>query len=560
MGDKGLPRRQEESVGLLLESASGMIRRFLLAVCAIIGLPICSSVSLKAEKVEPTSLLPEGRIVLAHYMTGMVPTMQAESVWASPDLYRPEGSTSAIGGMFLTQPMWSLLAPDMSLEEAVRFEMRAAQQLGVDGFQFFYPFHRDLRFMRSYNRIIAAFVKVAEQEFPDFRVCLCLCKGHAYGDMSLAERVAHWGGAIGELLLETKGSPIWLRTRQGELLFYHWVADGFAEGVDGMAHHPDQIKAVADSYQALADAVGDKVAWVYHIRKPEPSPYFLDPILEHFPAVWGWVDSDEHVEFWDDLKQRCDEKGVAYTQSVYPDYFTSKVYAKGDEAYSLLSAQQACDIGSAGLERHYRQTDLAKTQINLLQSAIDRQAEVINYITWNDWPEGHHIAPELSHNFGPSILLRYFRGLWRDGDNCFSEENVGILFYKKHSSLAVPQHAVHVRVDSLRNEPAAEDVVQLVTILKEPVSATLNGKAIGELPAGFTVTEIPRPDDAPQLHLVGRRTTGDGGVVLMIETPVGISEAPTRTDRLTFSYSSRFQKEFEGLFPFVTPVPKPVAP
>ena len=49
----------------------------------------------------PNRLL-EKKLVLAHYMTKMVPSPEGEGHWASPDLYDPKGSTAALGGLYLT--------------------------------------------------------------------------------------------------------------------------------------------------------------------------------------------------------------------------------------------------------------------------------------------------------------------------------------------------------------------------------------------------------------------------------------------------------------------------
>lgn len=68
---------------------------------------------------------------------------------------------------------------------------------------------------------------------------------------------------------------------------------------------------------------------------------------------------------------------------------------------------------------------------------------------------------EANHNFGPSLLLRHFVAMWRSDDPPF--DDLAIVFFKKHPSTAAPGDGIAVRVKSARNEPAAEDEVQLVT-------------------------------------------------------------------------------------------------
>jgi len=83
------------------------------------------------------------KLVIAHYMTDMVPqTNRPLNRWIDPELADPEGSTAALGGLHQTVPMASLYLKEAGLTRAVDFEIRAARQLGVDGFQFYYPRER----------------------------------------------------------------------------------------------------------------------------------------------------------------------------------------------------------------------------------------------------------------------------------------------------------------------------------------------------------------------------------------------------------------------------------
>lgn len=45
------------------------------------------------------------------------------------------------------------------------------------------------------------------------------------------------------------------------------------------------------------------------------------------------------------------------------------------------------------------------------------------------------------------------------------------------------------------------------------------------------------------------RIVRDGQEVIQFATPQEITHSPLRTDRLTYSYSSAFKREFEQLFP-----------
>lgn len=76
-------------------------------------------------------------------------------------------------------------------------------------------------------------------------------------------------------------------------------------------------------------------------------------------------------------------------------------------------------------------TDLARGQ-----PAIDRGTQIISYVTWNDWPEGQHLAPEANHSFGPSLLLRHFAAQWRGQPSPLKDQ--AIVFFKNIPPLQSP--------------------------------------------------------------------------------------------------------------------------
>jgi len=183
-------------------------------------------------------LIPEGRLVLVHYMTKMIPGPTGERYWVDPDSYDPHGSTATLGGLHHVQPMWAVLNWNMPFEDAIRFEIETAISLGIDGFQFYYPYFQHERAIQDYNRIIRTFVETAAAEYPGFKLSLCLCVGGRDRDISEAERIEFWGGGLKALLEETSTLESWLRTSDGKLLFFHWVTDNMADGVPHLAQPP----------------------------------------------------------------------------------------------------------------------------------------------------------------------------------------------------------------------------------------------------------------------------------------------------------------------------------
>lgn len=484
------------------------------------------------------------KLVLAHYMTDMVPqTNQRLIRWIDPELADPQGSTAVLGGLHQTVPMAPLHLKQADLTAAVDFEIRAARQLGVDGFQFYYPLVDNTPALaQRYNQIISKFLELSNSRYRGFKITLCLAHPHTSGSTTESQRIALWSPPIRSLLQTTKNSTAWLKRPSGALLFYLWVGDALADGVGGLADTPQQIRRVGQAYQQLARAIGSPIEFIYQVRRPQKDAAYVDSIVSTFPAVWSWTASEEHPEFWDDLARRCQQAGCLYTQTVYPDYYTSKTYRKGSNDHAILPNAEALRIGSRGIERHYRVTNLARTQIDLLTRAIRRDARIINYATWNDFPEGHHLAPEINHNFGPALLLKHFKQEWKSGVSRV-DQDTAVVFFKKYRHDVQPRFSVTLRIKSQNRDLATEDRIELVTLLTSPAQCFLNGKALGRVAAGLQVHAIPTEPGPVRVRVVR-----DGQQIISFQTPQAITESPLRTDRLTYSYSSAFQREYRRLF------------
>ena len=79
-------------------------------------------------------------------------------------------------------------------------------------------------------------------------------------------------------------------------------------------------------------------------------------------------------------------------------------------------------LSLSGMQRKYMTVGLSQTFRQQLEAAIRTDAPIINVITWNDYPEGHHLAPEVNHNFGFSILLTYYKSVWQGKPNPYQEQ------------------------------------------------------------------------------------------------------------------------------------------
>ena len=485
----------------------------------------------------------EGKPVVAHFMTDLIfhrGTGQGDI--NSPEMYRRDGASKEIGGMIQHFPMVAKLHPDMSLEECAGFEMRAAKRLGIDGFQFYFPLTGNKAYMERSVTIIQAFFRVAEKEFPGFKLTLCLCNPRDVGNEE--EMIQAWGGYIRKILEHSKDSGNWLRTPDGRYIFFEWIGDALADRVPKHWQVKDDPKLIGDvavAYEKLAGNIGIPMAMVYHLRWPKDRAH-VEAVLDYFPAIWGWTDSYRPDDGWEQVANSCKKRKRTYTQTIYPDYYTSKLYRRANPKEMLFRYKDAKALGVENLERQYQICHLSYLFRKLLERAIKVDAPMVNLVTWNDYPEGHHLAPEINHNFGFALLLHHYKSVWK-GQVQETPESA-VVFFKKYRHDVVPKpFAINIRTKASVGEESGDDGIEIVTLLKEPGSLFVNGDCIGKVGAGLQAHKIPsRPG---KVHVQVKR-----GELTVIDftTPEAITKKPYRTDRLTYSYSSEFGRFFTDLF------------
>ena len=217
--------------------------------------PTTQSLAGHASAHTDTDAVDAEKLVIAHYMVGST-FFQGHDVGdiTDPAMYAADGPSREVGGLIQHYPMAHLYYSDATLEEAVSYEMRAAQTLGVDGFQFFLPCVHHDGFMANYMRIIDAFFRVASEEDNSFKLTLCLCNPT---DGTQAEKIERWVRHIRPLLEAHRGASSWLRAPDGRIYFYMWCPDALADTMDHswqVIRDPRHVGEAAEAYRTLANA------------------------------------------------------------------------------------------------------------------------------------------------------------------------------------------------------------------------------------------------------------------------------------------------------------------
>jgi len=485
--------------------------------------------------------LTDKKLVIAHCMTNIIRFKghPYEDV-GNPEFYGKTGNiTAPYGGMVQVKPMVNDLMANATLDEAVEFEMLAAKRSGIDGFQFYYTLGNT-----SWDDIIKAYFRVADKKHIDFKFTFCI--SHPKGSTEDL-KIAQFASRINSIMAEVgHNNTHWLRTPDGRLVVYQWIGEPLADTPADNKGLPQQYY-IARAYKKLADAVHERFACVVTINTLI-SKTDLNSCLDYFPAVWIWTLPYSRHYIGNMVADECKKRNRTFTGSVFSDFYTSKLLKK-DTWDMYHSASDAVAAGIDNIERKYITTGLSYNFRKLFEFGIKQDVPIMNVITWNDYPEGHHLAPEINHNEGFSILLNYYKSVWRNTASPYADRDVAVVFFKKYKHNIKP-YPFNIPVKSFQQEviPSSwEDSIEVVTLLKAPASLSVNGQIV-QAAAGMVSTRFKQ-----SLGPVSVSVSRGGKTTVNFSTPEGITDHPYRADRLTYTYSSEFNRFYKDLYPGFKP-------
>lgn len=275
-----------------------------------------------------------------------------------------------------------------------------------------------------------------------------------------------------------------MRTPDGRFITYVWNGDYMADFHGDWRKDIDSfVSRLAYAYEKLSYKIGVDTAYIHTLRDIGNRAY-MEKMAEYFPAVWHWTSNLYHENLLMDFAAYCKKNNRTFSQPVYPDYYGSKLYPIGKYNYNMyhfLRDVIALKIGD--VEKDYYRMGVTDVYINYLERILKTDTPLVSFITYNDYPEGHHVAPELNHNFGFSVLFNHYKNIWM-GNPQKNDREFAVLAYKKYKSSVVP-YPFNIRVDAKSRRmhpqfpPESDDFINVVTFLKSPAEIIVNGEKIG---------------------------------------------------------------------------------
>lgn len=495
---------------------------------------------LPPDRAELSKLLFDRKMVIAHNMTEEV---SRYLTGIDVDLYRPDGSTAALGGIHQFLPMDPVVHRGRvrTLDEVAESEIRAARLLGLDGFQFYFPHNMNGPSMYRYSSNVVAHVKAARRIDPSFRLTLCFAP---LDKVEASVRLTNYARFLRFMLDETAGCDTWLKTPDGRHIFFTWIGDNIIPDLKGrhweIGKESHLLGKVAGALGRIATGAGVRGAFIHQLRWTD-RPEYLSNFFSYFPAGWNWTDAAEKIPEFHAVAAMARERHRLFSYTAWNDFYTSKVFKKGTwDMYH--EAPKAVAAGIAALGRHGKNGGLTATWRAYLEAVVKDGGPLLNVATWNDFREGHHLAPEVNHNFASALILQYYKRRWLGVEPAVDLETV-MVFYKKYPKAVIPNPFFIPVSTEKGGDDSLEDGVEIVTLLTEPGDVWFNQRKVGSAAAGLTTQRVP-----PVVGKITAEVRRKGAIACRVESPEWMTDAPYRSDRLTYMYSSRCREIFHAIY------------
>jgi hypothetical protein len=476
------------------------------------------------------------KYVFAHYMPGYSHPDYPYLRFSNPYMERTRSRES--GGKFRQAP---LFASDWFAEgravftnrrDFVRWEIETAQRAGIDGFLFDYGAGYTGEENRS-NRpdrvhvfieqgIFDDFFRVAEEEFPDFKLGLCV-------DQVTIRRASRRTDTINQFLERHGDSPNGL-VLDGKLLLTSYRAQAlppydFQASIDAPAEvNLATTRRVIESWKTVFSGLRQPVelladlppAWLYdklwHFTDDDCRQFF-DLWAREFAglSVFGPLDTPvEQRRIYTMMRDACRAHGKLFAPGV------SQGWRRSDMNQRVFMHDAELFLASWNL-------------------AMELNADMIQVITWNDYTEQTDIAPSIQHGYALLELTAYFSAWFKTGSPPTPDDDTIILAYRRYPGRPEPTDFP----DTAKPWYPLSDTLHVITLAKEPATLSVGEHGTRDVKPGLQSHRFPL-----RLGPVSASLTRDGVVVASVEGLSPVVEQPYREMLGTYWISSKFEERF----------------
>lgn len=435
-------------------------------------------------------------------------------------------------------PLVSNMVNPMTLEDAVAYEMLTAKKMGIDGFKFPIFISANENYVDKCIKIITAYVKTAEERNIDFKFALQVDFKRNQNNFTELKTYQKTIQYLNSLYKETTYSPKWLRNSSDQIVLFtkttfHIIDKSIrTKSLESFLNNPSTLIDIKEVFDKIKIEVGTDFSVVYEARFGADINY-NNKILDYFPAIIQNQYSTNHSEYSNNINSASSSRNRPLFQVACPERIGSQLFLKENDKKIKEKHKNIDQITAKDVYIKGQNTKLTTTFRKSLESAIRNDVDLIDIYSWNSYDEGTHIAPEVHHRYGYSLLLRYYKHVWKNTEAFPFEKEVVITSYKAYHSKFLNSTNIEMNYKNSTYEEGSEDSIEIISILKEPAEIYCNGDFIGNAKVGLNTFNAPL-----QLGKVTITAERRNRKFINYQTKKEIVDFPERTDLLTYTFSN----------------------
>ncbi|MBD0401576.1 hypothetical protein [Flammeovirga sp. EKP202] len=467
--------------------------------------------------------------------SGNLQKMRYETLFGSKE--------SHLNGRYRTQqPNITFMVNPMTPDDAVAYEIKVAKEMGIDGFKFPLVIDADQSYMDRAIKNITYYVTSAVNRKLDFTFSIELILKRDPASMSEDLMYDVLQNRLKEIFQKTKYSDKWLRSSDNKIVVFtksplHVLDKTRVAKEKELTDHPEMIKEIHTTLKSISSSLNTKLTYVFETKYPA-NQRFNEEVLKLFPAISQSKQSMASEENVNALKNLCKSNNKPFIQNVFPDHLSSQMRLKKNDQLVQENSEVSKGLTLNDVYVTGQDLKLTHTYRNLLQSAVDNDAAMINLMSWNYFDDGSHIAPEAHHGFGYGMLLRHYKKMWLDEEDQGINRELLMTSYKATSSKHISKTRPEVKYTvHYLNKEEQEDRIEVLTILREPGEVYCNGKLLGEAPAGIHAFYASHQEGEVSVEL--KRGAKE---IMKYTTPKVIKSNAEKIDWMTYSFTNLDEK------------------
>ncbi|MBN1557160.1 MAG: hypothetical protein JW951_03335 [Lentisphaerae bacterium] len=479
------------------------------------------------------------KYVFAHYMPGYShpahPHMRFSNPYVARTRSRESGAQYREAPLFASDWFKEGHAVFTNRRDFIRWEIRTARDAGIDGFMFDYGAGYSGAQNRS-NRpdrvhcfiemgIFDDFFSVAEAEFPDFKLLLCV-------DQATIRKPSRRTDTINQFLDRYGKSPNGLQY-DGKLLLTSYRASALPP-YDFQGCQGAPAGYIFENTRQVIASWGDVFAGLH-----QPVALIADlPPAWLYAKLWNFTDADCRRFF--DLWARP-FAGLSVFGPLDTPEEQRRIYTMMNDACrkhgKLFGPCVAQGWRRNNLDQRVFMHD-AELMLESWKLALELDPGMVQIVTWNDYGEQTDIAPSINHGYALLELNAYFIERFKTGRPPELEKDSIILAYKRYPGRPEPTDFP----DTAEPWYPLSENLHVITLARAPAQLVVEGYGTRPVEPGLQNHRFPLQTGPVSAVLVrdGRTAASVNGLSPVVEQPY---REMLGTCWISSSFRERFRRD-----------------